>query len=809
MRDIRYAVRTLFRSPLFAFVALLTLALGIGANAVMFSIANALLLRPLPYPDASRLLSLTTSDPARGIQGLNVSFTRLEFIAEHARTLDGIAGLFPTSVGLHTTGDPEQVPSAIVTRTFFDVLGARLQAGRTFLAEEDRAGGAEVGILSDAFWRKHFAGRADVIGQALAVDGKDVTIVGILPADFRFPFLQPEPQIWFPRVFENGVFTPDRVRSGAAYLTVFAHVRAGETDTSVKAELATLTKSYIAVNPGIADSGTIDTVTTPLQEALVGPVRTPLLVLFGATGLVLLIGCVNLASLLLARASARQREFALRRALGASSGSIFRQLLIESLLLTAAGCVAALWLASNAPLLLNLLPAGTIPPLVDSSLDVRVVLFSIALSALSALAFAVIPARRASNGGGFSALKEAGRGFTAGRRAGRSRAIVIVAEIAIALVLVSSAGLLLKSFNHLLAVDPGFDARNVTAFTVALPAARYPDLPRQSAFYRRLVEGLRNEPAIESVSVNSYLPIGGGTRFNFVCPQGTACLGGGRDPVVAVRHITADYFNTMRIPLVRGRVFTDHDDAGSSRVCVINEKAAADFFPNQDPIGKVIVQTRGNIATEIVGIVRDVRALGLNGQLLDEFYVPFEQSLVPLTNMSVIVRSTSAAAPLIASARAAVARLDADLPLANIVAMDHLIASSVSQPWLTSRLTGVFALLALALAAIGIYGVIGNAVAERKKEFAIRLALGAVPEDIRQSVLRQIGWLVGIGLGVGLIGSIASAQLLKTILFNVSPRDPANLALVTLVLVVVSLAAAYFPTRRAMRVDPITSLRAE
>jgi putative ABC transport system permease protein len=808
-QDARYGMRMIRRNPGFTAVAILTLALGIGANAAMFSIIDAVLLRPLPYPKAGQLLGVAMDDPSRGIQALNISVTRLTFIQEHSRTLENFAGYFLSNSNLSTNGDPEQVPSASTTRNFFETLGVPPAMGRVFSKEEDQPGGANVAIISDAFWHSHFGGRENIVGTSISIDGRSVQIVGVLPASFQFPFVQPEPQIWFPRVFEMPSFPPDRVRSGAAYLTVYARMRDGENLQRAQLELNSLGDSYAKTFPSFADVAGLTTHAVPLKEALVGPLRTSLLVLLAGVGFVLLIGCTNLASLLLARATARKKEMAVRRALGASRGRLVRQLVTESLLLSAIGGGIGLLLAASAPYLLRLLPPGTLPRFGEVTTDVRVVLFSLALCVLTGLLVGLVPALQISGDKLQDALKEATRGSTGGARAGRSRAMLVVGQMAVAVVLVSSAGLLIRSFGKLMQVNPGFDPHNVTSFSFSLPLTKYPQRMQQADFYKRLVEAAQHMPNVESAAANTFPPVSGGVRLAYICPEGTPCKGGGKDPIAAVRHITPDYFQTMRINLIRGRVFNQFDNANSAVVGIINETLANQHFAGQNPVGKFLIQARGNIKTEIIGVVSDVKYNGLNAPVTAEFYMPQEQAPIPVPASSLLVRSNGPNQTLVTWVRAAVAKLDPDLPISTIITMDNAVSASVAQPRLTARLTAAFAFLALLLAAIGIYGVMAYSVLQRKHEMAIRVALGASRASILKLITRQGFVLIASGVVIGIAASLGLTRFFATILFQVSARDPWTLSGVSILLIMVGVLACLIPARRAMSVDPITALRDE
>ncbi|MGA8220436.1 MAG: ABC transporter permease [Candidatus Acidiferrales bacterium] len=809
LQDARFGLRTLRKTPGFTAVAILTLALGIGANAAMFSITNAVLLRPLPYPGADRLVAITMEDPSRGIVGINISYTRLTLLQQQSRAFESVGAYTPSSTSLTTHGSPEEVSAAIATGNFFEVLGVAPTVGRNFLPEEDQPGGANVAIISDGFWHSHFGGQLDLIGQSIPLDGRSVTIIGVLPPPFRFPFQQPEPQVWFPRAFENPLFTPDRVHSGAAYLTAYARLRAGESIPQAQAELDSLASAYAKAYPEYSDASRFTTRAASLKESLVGPVRTSLIVLLAGVGFVLLIGCANLASLLLARAAARQKEITIRRALGASDGRLLRQFLTESLLLSFLGGSAGICLAAYAPRLLRLLPIGSLPRLDEVSLDSRVLIFSLGLSVLTGIVFGLAPALQTAAGGLEAALRAATRGSTGGTRAGRLRAAAVIAEVAVALVLVCGSGLLIKSFGKLMQVSPGFDPHHVMTFSLSLPQTTYPQRPQQAGFFRRLVEAVETVPGVQSAAVTSFLPIGGGTRFAYFCPEGTPCQDRGKYPMAAVRHISPDYFKTMRVPLLRGRVFDAHDNADSRSVTIINQALAEKYFPGQNPLGKGIVLTRGNFLTIIVGVVGTVRYAGLNMPTGPEIYQPQEQSVIPVSTMSLVVRSDVSAQPLVSSVRAEVSKLDPDLPISNILSMEEVISTSVTQPQLTARLTAAFAGLALLLAAVGIYGVMAHSVAQRTREIAIRIALGAPPANVLRLVVSQGLQLVLAGILLGLAASLLLTRLLASILFQMSPHDPVTFVSVVLILAAVALLACYIPARRAMRVDPVVALRCE
>lgn len=807
-QDVRFGLRMLLKNPGFTAIAVLTLALGIGANTAIFTVVNAVLLHPLPYKDSGQLVVMNSNNPQRNLIGLPISCPKLARIQQQAQSFQSIGAYFGTNASLATRGTPEQIQAARATRNFFDVLGISLAKGRGFLPEEDSKGGANVAIISDAFWQSHFGADPDVIGKAIPLDGLSVTIVGILPASFRFPFVSPEPEVWYPRVFENQTLPQSRIDSGASYLSVYGRLKSGESAARAQAEINVITAGYADDFPGFVDGQNNTTSFTPLMDSLVGgTVRVSLLVLFAAVGFVLLIGCANVACLLLARATVRHREIAVRRALGASTTRLLRQLLTESLLLSFIGGALGVLFAWLSLRLLSLLPLGALPRVEEVRLDSQVLGFTVLICFLTGIAFGLMPALRVARKDFHGTLKEGSRGSTEGKTGGRSRSLLVVAEVAAAVVLAAGAGLLIKSFSSLMRVNIGFEAKNVMTFSTNLPLTKYALPVQQSDFVKRLVEATQALPGVQSASSISYLPLEFPFRVVYVCPEGTVCQGVGKDQTIAIRHITPDYFQTMKIPLVEGRAFNDHDTANSAPVVIIDESAAKLYFPDQDPIGKRIMQSSGKLTMQVIGVVRDIKFIGLSVPQLAGMYVSQVQE--PISSLTLVVRSNSAPGGLIRTVTAKISEMDPDLPLSNIQSMEAIVAGSVAQPRLTAQFTGLFAALALVLAAVGIYGVMAYSVTQRRHELGIRMALGAQPRDILTLVVGQGMRLVVAGAVAGIAASLALTRLMQTLLFGTSARDPFTLGGATSVLVIVALAACYVPARRAARVDPIIALRHE
>jgi putative ABC transport system permease protein len=796
-QDIKFALRMLRKNLGFTIVALLTLALGVGANTTIFSVVHTVLLQPLPYPDAARLVSLTTN-----------SFTKFTQIHDQSRTLESIAAYYSFGSSLSTTQEPEAIRSAHVSRDFFHVLGVVPARGRDFLDEEQQPGGANVAIVSAGFWRSHFAGNPNILGQTVVLDGNTTTVVGILPATFRFPFEFPEPDVWLPRVFEHPLLKPAQVQIGAGYLSVIGRLAKGQTVPQAQAELDTIEDRYRQQFANFADAGKdhASTVVT-LAESLVGESRTSLLVLLAAVGVVLLIACANVANLLLARATAREKEMALRKALGASRERLVSQLLSESLVLSFIGSALGVGLALGLIPVLRSLKQVSLPRLAETRVDAAVLLFSLALCIVTAILFGLAPALQTAGKQLHESLKEGIRGSSGGGRRGNLRSVLIVAEMAVALILITGAGLLAESFTRLMQVNLGFSPQGVTTFPVILPSTRYAKPEQQTDFYRQALLRVRALPGVDSAAFVSFLPLSGGYRLSYFCAEGQVCQGLGKDPLIAFWQVTSGYFETMRAPLLRGRFFDEHDIAGAAPVIIVNETAARHFWPNENPLGKHIAGSRDLTQRQVIGVVADAKFSALKAANAEQLYVPSEQ--MPYPAMTLVVRSTADPEPLVAAVRAKLAEIDPTLPMSEILSMDAVIASSIAQPRLITQLVGAFAIFALLLAAIGMYGVMAYSVSQRKQELGIRMSLGAAPSDILRLVVRQGMTLAAAGTLVGITGSLVLTRLMSSLLFDVQATDPFIFGAAALALVGASFAACYIPARRAIQVDPIIVLRHE
>ncbi len=796
-QDLKFAVRMLRKNPGFTFVAVLTLALGVGANTTIFSVVHAVLLKPLPYPGAGRLVSLTAS-----------SFPKFTQIHDQTQTLEDIAAYYSFGSSLLAVQEPEAIQSAHASLDFFRVLDVAPARGRAFLPEEEQTGGANVAILSDGFWHSHFAGDESIVGKTLLLDGKSTTVVGILPFSFRFPFAFPEPDVWLPRVFEHPLLKPVQVQIGAGYLSVIGRLREGENLSKAQAELDTIDDRYRRQFADFADAGKDPSPKViSLAESLVGNLRSSLLVLLAAVGFVLLIACANVANLLLARASAREKEIALRKALGASRGRLVAQMLSESLVLSLIGSVLGIGLAFAMIPVLRSLKQASLPRLVETRIDAPVLLFSLALCVVTAALFGLAPAVQAAGKQLHDSLKEGVRGSSSGGCRGRLRGTLVVAEMAVALVLITGAGLLGESFARLIQVNLGFSPQGVTTFPIILPSTRYATGEQQSEFFRQALQRIRSIPAVQTAAFVSFLPLSGGYRLSYFCAEGQVCQGLGKDPLIAFWQVTSDYFETMRAPLLRGRYFDEHDIAGSEPVIILNETAAKRFWPNENPIGKHITGSRDMIQRQVVGVVADSKFSALQAANADQFYVPSEQ--MPYSAMTLVVRSTANSKPLVAAVRAKIAEIDPTLPISGILNMDDVVATSVAQPRMIMQLVSTFAVFALLLAAIGMYGVMAYSVSQRKQEIGIRMSLGAGPPEILRQVVRQGMALALAGVVIGVLASLALTRLLAGLLFGVRATDPSVFGAAAVVLALSALLACYVPARRATRVDPIIVLRSE
>ncbi|HJU89493.1 MAG TPA: ABC transporter permease [Gemmatimonadaceae bacterium] len=801
-QDVSFAWRTLMRAPGFALVAILTLALGIGANTAIFSVVNGILLRPLPFHEPDRLVMVaqataehprTTNSPANVMdwRTMNASFSGMAAWLSSSRNL--------TARGL----DAERLEAAEVQTELFEILGVRPLAGRGFRPEEAEFNAEKVVLLGEPIWRSRYGSDPRVVGTTMVLDGVAHTVVGIIPEKQAYPR---GAQIWLPLRFDPEWLPKSR---GAIYLRTVARLKPGvslqQADAEMKAIAGRLEREYPESNAKYT------AVVIPMHEWIVGDLRKPLLVLLGAVGLVLLIACTNVSNLMLVRASGRETEIAVRTALGAGRGRLVRQLVTESAVLSIIGGLAGVLLAVWGVRALVRIAPEDIPRLDAVRVDPTVLFFATLAALLTGVVFGLIPALHAARPDIGSALKEGARGSGARPASRRLRNTLVVSEIALAVMLLAGAGLLIRSFRELVQVDPGFRAENVMTFTLSLPEEKYEELSSQSLFIDQLVERLRAVPGVKATAASIGLPLTGFSfSFSFEI-AGKPKPPDGEEPSAQVRLVTPDYFRTMEIPTIRGRTFTPADRWGSQQVLVATESAARRFFPGEDPIGKRITFGWGRdslrLGGEIVGIIGDVRQSELSKAALPEIYAPFAQW--PVDFISVVMRTTGEPNAVVNGARNALRELDADLPMYNVRTLEAVVSESVARPRFYMLLLTSFAAVALLLSAIGIYGVIAYLVSMRTRELGIRIALGASNGDVLRLVLREGVVMASAGLVVGTIGALALSRLLSGLLFGVAPTDPLTFALVAATLAAVALAASFIPARRASRLDPLVAIRAE
>lgn len=803
LQDVRFAVRTLRKSPVFAAVVLLTLALGIGANTAIFSVVDAVLLRPLPYEDSGRLVTVWQDERGRG-RLADEWLTPPNFfdLRSSSESFEGMAAVMGWGPNLTGDGEPEKLTGQAISHDYFRLLRKSPRLGRGFLAEEDVPDGAQVVVLSHGLWQRRFGANSDILGSSITLNGEAHIVVGIAPVDLEPLALEgPNVEIWRPLQMDANGGCGRR----CYVLQVFGRLAPGATLRSAAAGLntvaASLAREYPDSNSGVGIS------LVPLKEQTVGPIRSGLLVLLGAVGFVLLIACVNIANLLLGRAAARQREVAIRTALGAVRGRLIRQLLTESLLLALAGGALGLLFAFwGTDLLVQLSPPGT-PRMAEVGIDAQVLVFALGVSLLTGLLFGLVPALQASRSGLTRALGDRGSGrSTAASR--RTRGVLMVAEVAIALTLLVGAGLLMRSFGRLIQVDVGFDTENVLVADLSLPQARYEEDPPRVAFYEQLLEQVESLPGVRSAGAVSVLPLGGNDADVAFTIEGRPPPDPERMPDAQFRIATPGYFGAMGMRLLAGRVFTAQDRADAPRVAVITDAMARRFWPDEDAVGKQFrPQSFGEPLVTIAGVIADVHHFGLDQEPRPEYYLPHAQ--LHARTMVVVARTAGEPLVLAGALREQVRSLDPQLPVAEITTMEQLVGRSVALPRLYLSLFSVFAAVALLLAAIGIYGVTAFSVTRRTREIGVRVALGARSADVLRMIVRQAMTLALIGLGIGLIAALLLSRALSSLLYDLSPTDPLTFAGVALLLAMVALISAYLPARRAARVDPMVALRAE
>jgi len=799
--DLRFGARMLAKNPAFTVAAIAVLALGIGANTAIFTVANALLLRPFPYPSPEQLVSLTVKDKTTDFGG---TLLRYELLRDRSQSFEPIAAWTDDNLNLTGQGEPQQVPVARVTANFFSTLGVQAQLGRTFTQVEGSPEGPPVAMITDALWRSRFGANPDLAGKIVTLDGVAYTIVGVLPAGIQFPFVAPA-DIWIPRYFELSLMTPQRLRSGVGYLNYLARLKPGVSLQSAASELGVLNDQYRKQNPTMPDADPdIVTSVVPLRELVVADVRTKVLVLWFAVALVLLIACANVASLLLSRALVRRKEIAVRIALGASRAAIIRQLIAESLLMALSAGVLGMGIGWAATRALVRWGAAQFPPGVPVGIDLRVLLFTLAVSLLTGIIFGAAPSLLLSLVDPNAALRDAGRGTAGGRARTRIGSLLVVGQVALSLLLLVGAGLLLKSFAQLMRVDPGFDADNVLTMNITLPSQKYARPQQQTAFFDALVQHVSVLPGVRNAAVSAALPLET-KRITPMLPEGQADVPLAQRPFIGIQAVSQQWFETMRVPLHAGRQFNAADSAESQKVVIVNESFARRFWPGQNPLGKGVTIGRWPQPAQVIGVSADVLNKGLAQDAQPQVFIPFAQ--LPWTNMNLLVRTAVAPQSLINAIRAQIYALDPDQPVTHIQTADEIVSGSRTELRFTLALLGGFSATALALALMGIYGLLSYSVAERSDEMGIRMALGADRNNILVLVIRKGLLLSAAGIAVGLGSAFLLAQLMAGMLYRVGNHDRMTFVLAPLIFLLVALAASYLPARRATKVDPAEALR--
>ena len=811
-QDARYGLRSLLKNPGFTLVALVALALGIGANSAIFSVVNAVLLRPLPYPEPDRIMSVWENNLKRGWHE-DVT-TPANFIdwRDQNRAFEAMAAHMGRGFNLSAGGEAERIRGAIVSVDFFKVMGTAPALGRGFLPEDAGGTGGRVAVLGHSLWKRKFGGDPLVLGRPITLDSEAFTVVGIAPPGFEFPETSQAWALSKAAVPDNPWLPPgiaiETIR-GLHYFPVVARLKDGVTRAAAQADMdaiaARLAKQYPDTN---ADSG-VEVI--PLHEHLVGEVRPALVVFLGAVGLVLLIACANVANMSLARSASRRREVAIRTALGATRVRLLRQDLTESVLLAVLGGVAGLLLASWGVDLLVALRPESVPGAASAGLDGRVLTFTLGLSVLTGLLFGVAPALNAASADPHEALKEGGRSASAGPRARLLRASLVVSEMAIALVLLAGSGLLIKSFMRLQRIDPGLQIENILTVRLWTPDADYPDGARQSAFYSEVLRRVAALPGVEAAAATTDLPMSGTDSYLGFQIEGRPPTGPGEGPESGLHQVTPDYFSALGIPILRGRPLLPSDAEGAPSVKVVSKTLADRYWPGEDPIGKRISygtdEKNEPQWSTVVGVAGDVRQKGLHAEPRPEAYTSSLQW--PSRYMTLIVRSPLDPAALAESVRRELRAVDPNVPAYSVKTLREVMDGSLAARRFNMTLLAVFAFVALALASVGLYGVIAYTVNQRTHEIGVRMALGASRSDILRLVVGQGMALAVGGVVLGLGGALALTRLLSSLLAGVGTTDLPTYGLTGLLLTVVAFLACYVPARRAARVDPMAALRSE
>jgi putative ABC transport system permease protein len=804
-QDVRYGARMLLRNPAFTAIAVLALALGIGANSAIFSVVNTLLLRPLPYKDPSRLVVIWENATHLGFPKNTPSPANFLDWQKQNTLFEGMAAFAERTFNLTGVGEPERLDGRRVSANLFDLLGVKAILGRTFVPDEDKPG-TKVAILNESIWKRRFGSDPGVIGRALTLNGESYTVIGVLPSSVRLPaFGNWRDQVWVPLAFP----AEEAAARGNHFLEVIGRLKPGVALPQARAEMETIAARLAQQYP--EQNVRIGSVVNPLHEEIVGNMKPALLILLGAVAFVLLIACANVANLLLARAAVRHKEIALRLALGADRARLTKQLLVESVMLSMLGGVVGLALAyAGLQILTRFIPAD-VANADTIVIDWKVLAFTLLIALVTGLVFGLAPASQASHFNLNDTLKEGGRDSGAGPRGKRLRSVLVIAEVAVSFILLIGAGLLINSFMHLRNLDPGFRADHLLALNIDLSEIKYPDNPRRVAFFDEVVRRVQALPGVRSVAVAGNLPFTYNGDSMPIGVEGVPDPPPDLHPDVIYRAVGPGYFSTMGIPLVRGRDFNEQDSLDANLAVVVSEKTAKHYWPDSDPIGKRL--KNGSTTAEgpwrtVVGVVKDVRQNDFIAEPKMQMYFTYRQlrSLMP---NALIVRTAVDPLSLATSVRNAIWAVDKDQTVANIDSMEHIVAGAVARQRFSMLLLAIFAGIALVLAAVGIYGVMSYSVAQQTREIGIRMALGAQRSDVLKMTVKQGLRLVGLGLVIGLFAAFILTRVMATLLFGISATDPLTFISISLVLLAVAVLASYIPALRATKVDPMIALRAQ
>ena len=813
-QDVRYGTRKLLKTRSFNLVAILALALGIGANTAIFSVVNTILLRPPPYQDPERLVMVWEANTKRGLGQIPTSFPNFNDLKTINNVFEDIAAFADRKLNLTGGDEPEQVRGLYVSPNAMSLLGVKPTYGRTFLAEEGKPGANHVLILSYGLWQRRFGASLNAIGRQVELNGESYLVVGVMPPDFEFPptftatiasskLTIPNADLWIPLTTD---VLPD-VR-GVRGLLMIGRLKSNVTMGQARAEMDIIAKRLEKEYPGPNEGMEVSLI--PLRTQITGDIQLPLLILLAATGFVLLIACADVANLLLARTIVRREEIAIRIALGASRFRLIRQMLTESALLGLVSSLLGLLFAYWCVRQLVAFSPTSISRVKEVSIDKWALLFTLVVSLLTAFIFGLAPATYASKSDLNQTLKEGSRSSTEGSRQSRFHNVLVISEVALALILSIAAGLMINSFLRLQNVNPGFNPRNVITLELQLPQPKYPQAQQRIIFQQQLIQHIEAVPGVQYAGTVNNIPFGGSESHNTYSIEGRDFSNHSERLQAYTRIVSPKYFQVMDIIIHKGRQFTDEDNLDSSRVALINETAARRLWGDEDPIGKRIKlgsPESNNSWLSIIGVVGSISHTSLGVTSQPEVYVPFRQN--PGPTITLVARATSDPKSVAAAIRQEVAALDRSLPFTNIRYMEDLISNSVAQPRLYTFLLGLFAALALLLAAAGIYGVLSYSVGQRTHEIGVRMALGAQQRDIFKLIVGHTAVLIFIGLGVGLAISLALSRVMSSLLFGVTPNDSLTFVLISLLLLVVGLLASYIPARRATKVNPLIALRNE